>query len=189
MGGATIIPVGYDFVERPLTLDGELLETFAARSLFCTSLVQFEADVTPEVLTSAIDKLVVKDLLLAPGHLRKSLAQRCDLLNTRAIFYTDKLWFVDGDATLDQAWFDALEGQATLVVTGELELDPALDARILSTRLSGVHNLGEISGTAAQLATLQAHAATNEGEWSESARPMPQDEDVVVVGNIAYLQL
>jgi hypothetical protein len=186
---ATIIPAGFDYVERPLTLDADMLETFAARKLFCTSLVQFDAGVTPERLASAIDKLVATNLLIAPSHLRKPLAQRCDLLNTRAIFYTGKLWFIDGEVTLDQAWFDALEGQATLVVSGELILAPTLDPATLTARLARVHNLGEISGSAAQLAVLQARAETNEGEWNETTRATATDGDATVIGNIAYLKL
>jgi hypothetical protein len=188
-GDASFVPVGFELVERPLVLDAGLLETFSARKLYCTGVVQFENDVTPELLASAIDKLVVTHLLLAPTHLRKVLAQKCDLLNTQAIFYTGTLWLIDGETKLTQARLEALEGQATLVVTGSATFDPAIDPGVLAARLQRVYNLGEIQATAAQLATLQARAGYNEGEWIEPSAKAESAANESRIGDIVYLKL
>jgi hypothetical protein len=112
------------------------------------------------------------------------------LLNTQALFYTGKLWLVEGDVTLDRARFEVLEGQATLVVTGAVQLDLSLDPSILATRLHQVHNLGEITGTTPQLAALQARVGLNEGEWNDSSSPQEESStDEGVIGDIAYLKL
>lgn len=191
-GDASFVPSGFEVVERPLVLDAGLLETFSARKLYCTGLVQFDNDVTPELVESAIDKIVVNHLLIAPVHLRKVLAQKCDLLTTKAIFYTGGLWLVEGEAKLDPARFGALEGQATLVVTGSATIDPAIDPGVLVARLHRVHNLGEIRGTATQLATLQARVGTNEGEWIEpfaNTESTESNTNESRIGDIVYLKL
>jgi hypothetical protein len=117
------------------------------------------------------------------------LSQKCDLLTTQAIFYTGTLWLIEGEAKLNQARFDALEGQATLIVTGEAKLDPALDPGVLAARLHRVHNLGEIRATAAQLATLQARVGTDEGEWVEPSAAVESGANESRIGDIVYLKL
>ena len=111
------------------------------------------------------------------------------MLNTRAIFYTGKLWLVEGEATIDQAWFEALAGEATLVVLGEVQLEPTLDPAQLATHVHQVHNLGEVVGTPAQLAALQARVGLNEGEWTNSTTKSDEPIHESVIGNIAYLEL
>jgi hypothetical protein len=187
-GDVVIIPSGLELIDRPLMLDTGLLETLSGRKLYCTGMVHFGEDATADAVDQAIDTLVASRVLIAPSHLRKVLAQKCDLLNTKAIFYTGTLWLIEGEATLDQSRFEAVEGQVTLVVLGILQIDPTIEPGTLDARLQRVHNLGEIGATPAQLATLQARVGLNEGEWTDSSRPK-NDENVTIIGDIAYLQL
>jgi hypothetical protein len=170
-------------------LDAGLLETLSARKLYCTGLVHFDEDVTVDALERAIDKVVANHLLLAPSRLRKALAQKCDLLNTKAIFYEGKLWLIEDEVTLDAAWFEMLEGQATLVVLGAARLEPTIDPGILSSRLHRIHNLGEIAASSAQLAILRGKAGLNEGEWVDASRRVEDDANQSEIGNVAYLKL
>jgi hypothetical protein len=147
-----------------------MLETLSARKLYCTGMVHFAGDVTAEALDRSIEALVANRFLLAPSHLRKTLAQKCDLLTTQAIFYEGTLWLIEGEVTLDRARFDVLEGQATLVVFGVVRLESNLDPKLLTSRLHRVYNLGEIAANRAQLATLQAMTGRNEGEWVDSSQ-------------------
>jgi hypothetical protein len=184
-----VIPSGFEMVDQPLVLDAGLLETLAGRKLYCTDLVRIEEEVTPEALDQGLGGLVANNLVIAPSHLRQTLARKCDLLATKAIFYQGSLWMAEGEEEVNQARFDYLEGQATLVVLGELTVDPAVEPKLLAERLHKVHNLGEISATPAQLAALQARVGLNEGEWSNATLPVEDDSGDHVIGNAAYLRL
>jgi hypothetical protein len=189
LGETTVIPSGYELVDRPLVLDAGLLETLAGRKLYCTDLVRIEAEVTPEALAQGLGGLIASKLVIAPSHLRQTLAQKCDLLATKAIFYQGALWVAEGEEELSQARFDYLEGQVTLVVLGELTVDPVVEPKLLAERLHKVHNLGEISATPVQLAALQARVGLNEGEWSDATTPVEVESSDRVIGNTAYLRL
>jgi hypothetical protein len=53
------------------------------------------------------------------------VAKKCHLFDTTAIFFTGELWLVQDEQSW-QAWrFDNLQDTVTLVVTGELSIDPA----------------------------------------------------------------
>ena len=45
-GSVTVIPAGFEWVEKPLILDATLLEVLTARKLYCKERIQIESDVT-----------------------------------------------------------------------------------------------------------------------------------------------
>ena len=102
---------------------------------------------------------------IAPAALRSVLARKCNLLETDAVLYGGTLWLVEDEETLVADRFDYVEGPVTLVVTGELTIAPALDAKLLAQRIDKVHNFGEILCTPAQMAALQSRKGTGHGEF------------------------
>lgn len=67
--------------------------------------------------------------------------------------------------------FEHLEGVATLVVFGELKLDPHITPETLAKKLDKVHNMGSISCTPEQMGAIQSLLGVSEGQLSNSTRP------------------
>jgi hypothetical protein len=181
-----IIPGGFTWIERSVVLDAGMLESLPSNKLYCGGRVQFGEDVEAQLLDGALEKLVVKDVLLAPARLRSVLARKCNLLETQAIFYSGELWLVESEMTLLASRFNYLEGKATLVVQGELMVDSEVEPKLLAERLEKVHNFGEIFCTREQMSALQARLGINEGEFLDVAG---EDEAQGSMGNVAYLKL
>jgi len=159
--------------------------------LYCTERVQVERDVTSSTLDEHLDGLVSEDIVLCPAPLGDVLSRKCNLLENRVVFYEGELWLVDDERDLRASRFDHLEGQATLVVLGELRVDREIDPQMLAGRLAKVHNLGTIWCTPGQMGAIEARLGLHDGSLrdstvSEEAR-MPGEEHQI--GNVNYLAL
>jgi hypothetical protein len=194
----TVIPAGYEMVERALVLNAALLEALPVRKLYCTEVVRVEEDVTPEALDKSLEALVVKEMLICPVALEGVMAKKLDILETEAIFYEGKLWLVDGKATLSTARLGYLEGETTLIVTGKLKIEPDIAPKTLVERLIVVHNLGQIVGSAEQIAALEFRLGINEGDLkavspekaAEEPEPEgPKEDTEYVINNIVNMKL
>jgi hypothetical protein len=194
----TVIPAGYELVERALVLTPALLEALPVRKLYCTEIVRVQEDVTPEALDESLEALIVKEMLVCPAALQGVMARKLDILETEAIFYEGKLWLVDGGSTLSAAHLDYMGDKTTLVVTGKLVIEPDVAPRALVERLVVVHNLGRIEGTAEQVAALEFKLGINEGslkvgsaedEAGESEPDEPEDDQTYVIDNAVNLKL
>jgi hypothetical protein len=190
-----VIPAGFELVARPLELTNTALESLPCAKLYCTRRVQVAADVDPTLLDARLETLVCEDLVLCPSALKKVMAQKSNWFETRAIFYEGELWVVDDERDLPAHSFDMLEGQATLVVFGELRLDPAIAPQTLGERLDKVHNLGEICCTPAQAEAIRALLGLRDGDledFTETEYPLNYakiPDDCELVGNSGYLAL
>lgn len=187
------IPAGHEWIEKPLVLDSETLEILPGKSLYCSELVQIADEVTPAALDAQIERLVGEDLLISPAALKPVLARKCNLFETRAIFYSDQLLLVQDERTWQESRFASLKGTATLVVRGELTFDPAVSPATLSERFSKVHNFGLIRCTPEQLLAIETRLATREGEIEEmlpgkesEPEEAPREDHI---GNVNYLVL
>jgi hypothetical protein len=192
----TVIPAGHELVERALVLTPGLLAALPARKLYCTEVVRVAEDVTAAALDAGLEGLVATQTLLCPAALQGVMAQKSDLLQTEAIFYEGRLWLVDGRTRLTEARLTYVEGKATLVVTGRLDLDPEVTPKALVDRLAAVHNLGLITGTADQIAALEFMLRTNEGDLQAVSPPAEEapeteaeDEDTYAIVSIINLKL
>jgi len=182
----TIIPAGFTHIERSLVLDANLLEMLPGKQIFAQN-VRFEPDVTAEALDQAVEKLIVTGQLIAPAALRSTLARKCNLLETKVIFYEGELWLIENEYTLGTSRFDYLDGKATLLVSDVLTIDPAVEPALLAQRLHKVYNWGEIRCTTEQMSALQARLAVNEGRFVQPNDAVNDNDNVI--GNAAYLAL
>ncbi len=187
-GKGRVIPTGFELVDRPLTLDAGLLPFLPGKKLYCTERVVVAADVTAALLDKQLEALVAKDLVVCPASLRAVMAKKMNLLETRTIFYEGTLWLVDDAMKLDASRFEYLDGPATLVVLGEVEIDPALDPKVLADRLAKVHNMGAIRCTPAQAGAIQLRLGMSEGEIVDGAGEEKKEERGGI-GNMNYLEL
>ena len=85
------------------------------------------------------------------------------------ILYEGELWMVDDDLELVLTRFDFMDGIATVVVTGDLYIDPDIEPQVLADKLTKIHNLGVIHCTKAQMGAIQARMGLNEGAIIDSA--------------------
>ena len=187
------VPAGFEWVKKPLVLDSDTLEVLPGKKLYCKEWVRITPEVAPQAFDQHLERLIAKELVLCPSALKSTLAQKCDLFETKVVFYADTLWLVQDEQTLHSARFAGLEGSATLVVTGELTIDAEIAPATLAEHLSAVHNFGEIRGTPDQIAALRSRLSQYEGELEEvspDAEP-PQEEEPPQdhMGNVNILAL
>jgi hypothetical protein len=184
----TIIPAGFEWVAHPLDLDATMLEVLPGQKLYCMDRLLIGDDVEAEALDRALDTVIIKDLLICPAGLKQAIARKCNLLETKAIFYTGELWLFEGDLTLTAARFDYLEDKATLVNFGDLTIGADVEPRTLAERLDRVHNFGDIFGTSQQNAALQARLGINAGDFLNAAA-FGSDDNPNRIGNVGHLKL
>jgi hypothetical protein len=182
----TTIPTGFELVERPLLLDNNLLESLPSAKLYCTDRVRVDPEVDPTLLDERLEAVITQNTVICPAELRSVMAGKCNLLETQAIFYDGELWLVDGEDDLVASRFDYLEGQATLVVVGELTIDSEVAPRMLADRLAKVHNLGVIRCTAEQRGAIQARLGLSEGVLKDSTQVQAPEHGI---GDVGYLVL
>ncbi len=182
----TKIPAGYQMIDRPLILDSTLLGALATRKIYCTERIEVAADVTPELLDAEIDGLKSEDLIISPKALSAVVARKTNLLTERVVFYEGQLWVVHGEETLRLQRFDFVDGAMTLLVSGELTIDPAVEPSMLAERLHQIVNFGEIRCTPAQMGAVQARLTVDEGALVDSTADEP---DELTLGNVGHLAL
>ena len=190
-GQVKVIPAGFEWVEKPLTLNEILLGSLKTRKLYCKERVTIDPEISAAALDETLEALACEDFILCPAALKGSLAKKCDLLKNRVIFYEGTLWLVDGEQVLQASTFEALEGKMTLVVTGELTLSAEIDAKALAGGLAKVHNLGEIHCMPQQMGVIQARLGMQEGELIDStpkAEHSPADDENHI-GNANFMVL
>ena len=101
----------------------------------------------------------------------------------RSIDWRDgELWIVDDARDLPAYVLEILEGKATLVVFGELTLDPEIEPAILTEKLAKVHNLGMIWCTRSQAKALRERLGLHDGVFQDSARLAEPEEDTDGLG-------
>ena len=191
-----IIPAGYELVEKPLVLNTIMLEGLPTRKVYCTEWVQITTDVSADVLDNNLEALISEERVYCPERLKESIASKCDWLKTNLELYAGELWVVEDQRQLPVFAFDHLEGMATLVVLGELELDPQITTETLTSRLDKVHNFGSIRCTPEQIGALNAIPGVREGRLVDSTKRPKQvedepEEDIIqeTYVNVNYLKL
>ncbi|MBI2504561.1 MAG: hypothetical protein HYW07_15180 [Candidatus Latescibacteria bacterium] len=188
MAEKTIIPAGLELVDRPLVIDADNLGALPSKGLYCTEKVQIEASVAAGALDQAVEKLVARDLLLYPKALAEVLARKCELSSTQAIAYEGELWLMEKAAELPASRFEYLEGKATLVVLGVLNIDPEVEPQTLAGRLAKVHNKRVIKCTKAQMGAIQARLGLSKGVLEDSEKKKEEREEGGI-GNVGHLKL
>ncbi len=166
-----IIPAGFELLETPLRLGPTELESLPARKLYCTEWVQIDPEVTSAALDAHLEALISEAHIFCPAALKEAIFRKCDWRKNRLTLYKGELWLVENDWELPAYAFERLTDKATLVVFGELTLDPEIAPHLLAERLDRVHNLGEIQGTGEQLEALRTRLGIQEGELEDGRHP------------------
>ncbi len=187
----TVIPAGYMLVDRPLDLNGSLLEFLPERRLFCSERVTIGADVDAALLDQYVDAIQSEELILCPLALKGVLARKCDMFATRAVFYEGELMLVDDARHLYADRLNQVAGKLTLVVTGELVIDPGVSPQALNEKVLKVHNLGHITCSPDQITVIEAHLGLHEGKVVPLSHPEHADgqETEGGIGNLNILEL
>ena len=183
------VPSGYLPVPAPITLDDTSLANLPGPRLYCEGLVIVDADTSAETLDTALEGLRGARLLIAPERLKGALASKCNLLDTKAIFYSGELWHIEEDSELLAGRFDYLDGQPTLVVHGELTIAADIAPGVLAERLAKIHNFETIACTPEQMPAVQARLGINEGELIDSTQEEEEAEARDGIGNAGHLKL
>jgi len=185
----TVIPEGYALVSKPLVLDDTLLAALPSPKLFCLERVEVDRSASSELLDERVEQIVAKDVLLCPAALKGVMSRKCNILETKVIFYEGELWLVDGHEQLSASRFEYLDGKATLVVTGALTVDPEVEPGVLAQRLAKVHNMGALKCTPAQKGAIQARLGMNEGMLGAGDEEEEPEAGTRFLGNVNHLVL
>ena len=183
------IPAGFEPVDGSIVLDDTTLSALPGRRLQCAGSVRIASEVDADSLDQALDELRIAGLLVCPAALKEVASRKCDLFKTKAIFHAGELWLIDDDTELMASRFDYLDGKATLVVNDTLELDPAIDPKVLADRLDRVHNLDTILCTPEQMGALQARMGLNEGQLVDATKEKEEKPKEEGIGNVGTLKL
>lgn len=166
-----VIPAGYELVEKPLALDNLVLESLQTRKIYCSEWVQIARDVSPGLMDEKLEALISDERIYCPEGLKDVIVQKSDWRKTNVELYTGELWIIDDERELPSYAFDHLDGVATLVILGELALDPQIAPETLTQRLAKVHNLGSLICTPEQMSAIQSLLGLSEGDWRDSTKP------------------
>jgi hypothetical protein len=183
-----VIPAGFVLLDRSVALDDTMLSGLPGPRIYCTGRVQIDPQITPALLETRLEALISESQVLCPAALREAIVPRCNPVTNRLVLYEGELWLIENEYRLLPSRFDYLRGQATLLVEGELTVDPAVEPQVLAERLAKVHNYGEIICTPAQMAAIQARLGTNEGGFVDSTADKQHDEQQGI-DNVGYLAL
>ncbi len=160
----TVLPAGFRYLDRALTIDSTFLRFSGAAKLYCRRRVVVDAAVTAAELDQYLVAVRCSDRILASVALRDVFAPKCDLTQDRVLFYDGTLWLADDDTTITAERLTSLEGATTLWVGGELTIKEAVTPEMLVEKLAKVHNHGTILGSPGQMSALQLLLGDNEGE-------------------------
>jgi len=182
----TVVPSGYRLHQGDLELDAATLESLDKAKLFCTGTVVVGPDVEPASIERGLAGLRGLGLIVCPEALKDAVKTKLDLVEDRAVFYEGDLWLFDEEHTLHASRFDYSEGKATVLVTGDLRIEPDVEPSVLADRFHVVHNLGEIRCTPEQMGAIEARLGIHEGELIDST---PKEKETFDIGNANILAL
>lgn len=188
--GASVraVPVGFTPVRRLLRLNRTTLGMLPSRRVYCPETMIVGDDIKVEDLQGALEALVAEDLLICPARLQAAMGAICKLADSKPIFYEGELWLIGTVETLRPSRFGFVTGNATLVVTGVLQIDCAVEPATLYERLHAVHNFGVITCTPDQEAALRARLEIDAGAFSETTES-DEDDGSPGMQNIGVLTL
>jgi hypothetical protein len=192
-GEVVSVPAGFALVEKALQLDGNAIEYLPARKLYCTERVVISPEVNATTLDKYLDAIQSREMIICPQALKSVLAKKCNLFDTRTIFYDGELMLIDDARQLSPARLSAIKGKASLVVSGELTIDPAVTPATLADHLLKVHNVGRIACTPEQMGIIESLLGLREGELADSTKAkedkQEQAEKGLFIGNMNSLAL
>lgn len=186
--GFKVIPPGYRLREGDLTLDRATLESLDRAKLFCTGTIRFAPDAEPSAIEHGLAGLRSLGTIVCPERLKDAVRTVLDLVEDRVIFYEGDLWLFDEEHSLHASRFEYSEGRASVVVTGELRIEPDVEPSVLADRFLVVHNLGEIICSPEQMGAIEARLGIHEGDLLARTRNEKEDERYDI-GNANVLAL
>ncbi len=121
-----------------------------------------------------------------PAVARKSESSRCRTSRANRRFPLSRIPADSGTRSKDRSVRRArsplnyLEGKATVLVSGELRIDPEIAPLVLADRFHIVHNLGDIRCTPGQMGAIEARLGIHEGELLDST---PREKETFDIGS------
>jgi len=186
-GGVHVIPKGFRVIDREVKLTRDLLESLSERKLYFTRVLVIDEDVDAPLFSQKIDGLACVRTIICPESLKGALAKVCDLLRTEVIFYEGSLWLIDGQTKLLPGRFDYLDGRATLIVDGVLEVAPDVSPETLASRLAKVYLHGVIECTPEQQAAIESRLEVSEGAFQPVGEEPKEGKDRIGNANVLTL--
>ena len=132
-----------------------------------------------------IEEIISEDLIIAPRSLEQIVFDKTGAAENRVVTYDGELWLVEDEMEIVSSRLEYLDGQATLIVYGEVTVNPDVDPSALLGKLARVHNMGEIICGRDQMGALQNRLGISDGEFKDNGLDVTERD----LGNIGYLRL
>lgn len=175
------IPAGFQLIEEPLTLSNFSLENLMSKKLFCREWVLIEANVDPKNLKQHLDRLISSEQIFCPVSCKDALADKVDWTRSDVVYYQGDMWLIDDDRTLDVETLKSTKGKATLVVLGQLSIDPKVEPAMFSKVVDRIHLLGNLRCSRELMPTVREKLGTRDGNIEDIAHKHneiePDDEE------------
>jgi hypothetical protein len=145
MGASMELPEDYSYYNGVLTIDAAYLQSLGAElKLLVNGTVIFGKDIGPEQLEKGLLALMVNGEIYAPAHLAGLVSRLFPAGNRTVNPYTGAPPRIEnGNFTLSNAFLQAAELPAHLVINGMLTMPKDLDMDLFNEKISNI----EVNGT------------------------------------------
>ncbi len=183
-----VIPAGFTYIGKELTLNRLNLSRFSQTGIYCPSGIRISDDIKSEELKKHIKGLISKTGIICHEDRSEVVFSLCPDPLTRILSYKNRLAEINQEHLLTQEELEFSKEGTSYIVTGELEIDSGIDPELLSSGIDCIDNFGEIMASKKHYGIIQSKLRTNEGEIIISDSEKGQ-EDENTISNAGYLKL
>ncbi|MBN1552394.1 hypothetical protein JW979_13050 [bacterium] len=182
-----IIPLGYEMIDKPLHLDALSIKRFKKAKLYTKHYLYIDKDIDAKMLTTHIEKLHSKSIILCHKDLCETLLELCSGDDVKVLPFAEKLLIVDGEEELTAEDLEYIDGKLTILILGTLTVKDTVTPDQLMDKIDQIDNLGVIVSDAGRLGAIKAKLRTRKGQMMD--RNAPQEETPPGMQNVGYLKL
>ncbi|MDI6618090.1 MAG: hypothetical protein QME45_05360 [Clostridiales bacterium] len=176
------IPLGYTYIGEDLHLNSISIKRFKNARLYISGMLEFDRDITGEMLKGRIDSIKAKDIIVCSRDLTEAVFDLCKDVTTIIADYSGKACVIDGEHRLTQSELKYAKEDITYIVQGSLTIDKDITPDLFLQKVEHIDNLGEIICSSEMYGLVQSKLRISSGEISDGTQ---NDED----SNIGYLKL
>ncbi|MEC0203838.1 hypothetical protein P4H39_14440 [Paenibacillus lautus] len=185
-GLVEVIPAGFEYVTKPLRLNGRTVRRFKGHKLYTNKPLIIEADVTRDAFSQAVSEIQSTSFIICSEEIEDLVWERCPNLNTEIVSYERLFVFINGEETWSRDQLLTLEQPASFIVDGTLTLDDDVTEEDIKASVSTLDLFGEVVvGEKRIKGILYPYLRANNG----SIIVKGTEEELAGIGNVGMLSL
>ncbi|MBT2765425.1 hypothetical protein [Paenibacillus sp. ISL-20] len=185
-GLVEVIPAGFEYVTKPLRLNGRTVRRFKGHKFYTKQPLIIEADVSRDAFSQAVSEIQSTSFIICSEEIEDLVWERCPSLNTEIISYERLFVFIHGEETWSRDQLLALEQPANFIVDGTLTLDEDVTEEDIKASVSSLDLFGEVVvGEKRIKGILYPYLRANNG----SIIVKGTEDELAGIGNVGMLSL